>query len=124
MAGDYVFPAMRAATGGAGPYVDSSWRIVLHTTEIASRPSLWIPNFQYPSHVVCSYEHGEIFQLIGFNEAGKALYHAPGGVETNRMGAIQIEINGRADEAGSWSQEKLKWIGEKVLKPICDWIDD
>jgi hypothetical protein len=124
MAGDYVFPPMKAATGGAGPYVYSTWRVVLHTTEIASRPSSWIPNFQYPSHVVCSFEHGEIFQLLGFNDAGKALYHAPGGVETNRMGAIQIEINGRADEAGDWSQEKLKWIGEKVIKPVCDWIGE
>lgn len=124
MASDYVFTYLAAATGGAGGYVDSSWRIVLHTTETNSKPSLWIPNFKYPSHVVCSYEHNEVFQLVGFNEAGKALYKAPGGVETNRMGAIQIEINGYADEAGNWSQEKLKWLGEEVLKPICDWIDE
>lgn len=123
MANGYVFKPMNAATGSAGAYVDSSWRIVLHTTETNSRPSTWIPNFQYPSHIVCSYEHQEIWQLLSFNEAGRALYHAPGGVETNRMGAIQIEINGIADEAGSWSQEKLKWLGEAVLKPIFDWID-
>lgn len=119
----WVFERVNSAGSPGGPYVNLPACIVLHTTETNTDPRKWVAGFQYPSHVLCSYEHDVILQLLDFWASAKALYNAPGGVETNRKPCIQIEINGYADDAGSWPDAKLKWIGEKVLSPIFDWLN-
>lgn len=42
------------------------------------------------------------------------------GVETNASGVVQIEVVGFAAEAGAWSNDVLRWLGEDVLAPILE----
>lgn len=118
----YVFTAAAAAVGDAGSYTSGPWKLVVHTTEVDADPRNWVGNFQDPSHVLASYEHGVILQLLSFDRAGKALSNLPGGVETNRDSCIQIEVNGHADDAGNWSDAKLRWLGADVIAPIVRWV--
>lgn len=118
----WIFPYLAAATGGAGGYYDSPWRIVVHTTETKSNPYNWVGGWRSPSHVVCDYENGVIVQCVSLDQAAKSLYNAAGGVETNRLRCIQVEINGRAEEAGNWPDAKLRWLATQVFAPIVAWI--
>lgn len=112
---------MDAATGGAGPFVGGyPWRIVLHTTEIRSDPREWVGSFRYPSHEVWDYERDLVVRLLDLDEAGKALYNAPGGVETNRIPCIQVEINGYSAEVPQWSEDKVRWIGRQVARLVAE----
>lgn len=117
----WLFERLDAAKGSAGGYADGPYRVVLHTTETTSDPRNWVPGWQYPSHIVCDPDRRIILQCIPLDEAAKALYNGPGGVQTNLQSAIQVEINGRAAEAAGWPAEWLEWLGREVLAPIARW---
>jgi hypothetical protein len=118
----YIFPRLDAAVGSDLQYIESPWRIVLHTTEIASDPKLWVPNWRNPSHIVCDPVRKSVVQCLPLSVAAKSLYNAPGGTETNRLRCIQVEINGRAAEAGDWSEDTLRWLAAVVLAPVVRWV--
>lgn len=119
----FIFPFLAAATGAAGSYApDASWRIVLHTTQIRNDPRNWVGGWRSPSHVVADYERQVIVQCVDLALAAKSLWNEPGGVETNRQRCVQVEINGFAEEAAGWSQDKLRWLGREVIAPIVRWI--
>lgn len=118
----FAFQALPAGSGAAGSYVDAPWRVMFHTTETTADPRSWVPGWISPSHIVADYERDLVIECIALDQAAKALWNEPGGVETNRQRCIQVELNGRADDAGSWPDAKLRWIATAVLVPIVKWI--
>jgi hypothetical protein len=57
-------------------------------------------------------------QYIPLTYSAAALFNAPGGVETNRAHAIQVEIVGRAAETHTWSDDWLKFIGSFIADVV------
>lgn len=73
-----------------------------------------------PPHFWCSYEHQVAIQLIDLERSAYALKHDPTtSPQTNRAGVIQLEIDGFAEEAHTWSQAKLDWITDVIVAPAC-----
>lgn len=111
-------------------------RGVLHTTESHSftpRPDSyggW--HTSYPHFTAIERSSGfEIYQHIPLNRAARALRNPAGGVQTNRHGAIQIEIVGKASESPSMSNRLLtglaawmRWVekqtGIQQVSPTFD----
>jgi hypothetical protein len=57
-------------------------------------------------------------QHVPLNLASYALRNLPGGCELGGTGIIQIEVVGFSAEAGDWTRDELRWLGEEVLAPI------
>lgn len=96
-------------------YIAYPWRGVLHTTEGATYTGArqaYIANKSAP-HFTVTFEGG-IFrarQHIPLNKAAKALRNLSGGVETNRVRCIQIEIVGYAANSGAFPGPYLDQLG-------------
>lgn len=56
-------------------------------------------------------------QGVDTDNAAKALGNLPGGVETNRHGAIQYELAGFAQDTHDWPDEWLRNIAEDIIVP-------
>lgn len=73
-----------------GTWVDVPWRVVLHTTETRGIPGYGggasAPHLTYSPATRRWYQHTDL------KYAARALRNQPGGVETNRANAIQVEI--------------------------------
>ena len=134
MSAGWLFSRRTAATGGAGA-MSGPWCIVVHTTEIPHAPftvgesSDWIGGWPYPSHVVADPIRRRVVQCVSLDEAGKALYNAPGGVQTNFAGALQVEVHWRAVDPADPSRPDLpadayQWLASEVFAPICRWAAD
>lgn len=98
------------------------WRGLLHTTEgssYAGARSVYVRNRSAP-HFTCSFEQGRfsVRQHIPLNRAARALQNLGGGVETNRIRCIQIEIVGFAAQSGAFSHPYLDGIGN-----LMRWIE-
>lgn len=123
MAGGWIdgFVRVNAASGSSGSYINGyPVRIVFHTTEILSDPRQWIPNWGSPSQIVLDYERDLAVQVLNILEGGKSLENRAGGVETNRMPCVQIEINARSEEVPTWSDAKYRWIARKVAAIVLE----
>lgn len=118
-----------AARGDAGPFEDGyPFRIVMHTTETlddndptgTADPERWIPGWIYPSNWVIDYERDTVYRILSLDRAGKALYNAPGGVSTNTLPCVQVEINGSANGVGGWPVAKRKWIAARLAEIVTE----
>lgn len=103
-------------------YTSYPWRGVLHTTEgstYAAARSAYIANRSAP-HFTVSFEGGTFraWQHIPLDRAARALRNQPGGVETNRLRTIQIEIVGFAHSSQDFSVEYLTGIAK-----LMRWIE-
>jgi len=108
--------ARREPAKDAGPFVEGyPFRLVLHTTEgnrlVFPRP--------YNPHLWLDPQTREVVQSIPFDRAATTAENDPGGVETNRACAIQVEIVGRADGVHVWPADWWAWIGE-TLRPVVE----
>lgn len=104
----------------SGSFVAAPARLVLHTTEGASAAGAiaafkstgsW-PHFTVDGARKIRYQH------IPMNLGARALVHAPGTVETNRQGAVQIEMVGFAAQTQDWTDDTLRWLAVNVFAPI------
>lgn len=106
----------------SGTFVSGSKKkLVLHTTEggsAAGAIAAYKANNSWPHFTVDPIKKIK-YQHVDTGFPARALRNKAGGTETNRGGAIQIEIVGRASESHNWSQETLKWLAEEVIGPIC-----
>lgn len=102
-----------------GSYTGGPFRGVLHTTE-GSNPSGSISAFRKNN----SWPHflvdltGKVWQFVDTNEAARALSNAPGGSQTNRQSAIQIEISGFAGKPNE--HPPVQWDS---LRALMRWIE-
>ncbi len=119
--------ARRLAAGHAGgSMAGGAPRATWHTTEndySASAYSLarYLISMGYEVHVVWHPVTGEIVQLYPLNVSGRGLKNTAGGVETNRYGSvnIQIEVIGRAAHPFT-SDTPLKG-GGAIMTAIRSW---
>lgn len=95
-------------------------RLVLHTTEgstIAGAVAAYKAK-GVPPHVTADPRRRERHQHVPVDRAAYALKNLAGGVETNRQGAVQVEIVGRASAISDLSHDDLAWLGTDVVHPL------
>lgn len=109
--------AIKEELENAGAYVGGPFRGILHTTEggsYAGALGAYKRNRSAPHFTVA----GErVWQHVPINRAARALQNPPGGIETNRWSAIQIEIVGYA--------AKPVWLPETIesTRRLMAWIE-
>ena len=90
------FATWHPISGSSGPHIGGSFKIVHHTTEgssIEGALSAFSKNKSDPHFTV---DGTRILQHVDTAEGGRALRNDPGGVQTNRESAVQIELVGFA----------------------------
>lgn len=104
----------------SGPFVTAPERLVLHTTEGASAAGA-IAAFRSTGswpHFTVDLGRQIRYQHIPVNLGARALMNTPGGVETNREDAIQVEMVGFASQTQDWTDDALRWGAANVFVPI------
>lgn len=110
------FATWRPISGSSGAHVGGPYKIVHHTTEGSSATGAmgaFRTNRSDPHFTV---DGTTIFQHIDTSEGARALRNAPGGAQTNRDSAVQIELVGFAH---------LPKDGRALtnLARLCRWIE-
>lgn len=103
-------------SGGSGSYLAGPFRIVHHTTEGSSAEGAMAAYKKHKADPHFTVSSTAILQHVDTAVAARALRNPPGGVQTNRHSAIQIEVVGFAG--------KLK--SKKALTNVarlCRWIE-
>lgn len=108
------------ATSPGGSFNGSPWKLVIHSTEGSSidgavgayRSHGGWPHFTVDPARKRKTQHYEL------NVSSRALAHPAGTPETNRAGAINVEVVGFAAQVHAWSQDWLTWLALEVFAPI------
>lgn len=90
------FAVWRPISGSSGPHVGGPFKVVHHTTEGSSAAGALAAFRANRSDPHFTVDATTIYQHIDTAEGARALRNAPGGVQTNRDSAIQIELVGFA----------------------------
>jgi len=110
------FAVQHTITGPSGSYTSGPFKIVHHTTEGSTASgafAAFLANHSDPHFTVDAHT---IFQHIDTGVGARSLRNAPGGVQTNRDSAVQIEVVGFAHLPKS--EETLKNVAR-----LCRWIE-
>ena len=103
---------------GPGSYIDDvPWRLVLHTIEggmQAAIDGVFKPKPCYCPHLTVSLSQRRIAQHVRFSWASAALANDPGGAETNRWHAIQIELEGFSAKSTERTPAEIEFLGEVI----------
>jgi len=111
------FAIWKPLSGSSGPMATGPYKIVHHTTEGSSASGALDAFHNHRSDPHFTVDGTQIFQHVDTDEGARALRNAPGGVETNRGGAVQIELVGFA--------HKRKAPASLInLARLCRWIED
>lgn len=105
---------------GATSFTGGPKRLVLHTTEgwsIESAEAAYRAKGIAPHFTVC-FASRRWVQHIDTAQAASAMRNEAGGVQTNRHGAIQIEIVGFAAHTQDMADDDLRWLGW-IIFTIC-----
>lgn len=102
--------------GPVGEYLGGPFKIVHHTTEGATYASARAAFAKSRSDPHFTVDGETIYQHIDTARAARSLRNAPGGVETNRDSAVQVEIVGFA------GRPKPAAALATVAK-LCRWIE-
>jgi len=97
------------------------WRLLLHTTEgtsIEGAEAAYRANGSAPHFTISP---GRVHQHISLRYGAYALRNEAGGVETNRMHCIQIEIVGFAAQSHTWPMAYNEYLGTALIGPILEW---
>ena len=115
---DWYPAATKDQMGDAGAYVGGPYRGVLHTTEGTSyigAKQAYLKNGSNPHFTV---EGKKVWQHVPLSKAARAMKNLPGGVETNRLSAIQIEVVGFA-RTPDWSLDTIETVRKLMI-----WIEE
>lgn len=110
------FATWRPISGSSGPHLGGPYKIVHHTTEGSSAQGAMAAFQQNRSDPHFTVDGSNIYQHIDTAEGARALRNDPGGVQTNRDSAVQIELVGFAH---------LPKDGRALtnLARLCRWIE-
>lgn len=105
-----------------GSHVGGPWRFVIHRTEgygVDQSIATYRSRGVWP-HLTADIRPGQLrlVQHGPFTVAASAMKNLPGGVETNRRQAIQIEVVGFTDRP--FGDEDWHWLGTKVAPCFAD----
>lgn len=103
-------------TGGVGAYTSGPFKIVHHTTEGSTALGAFDAYRRNRSDPHFTVDETAIYQHIDTAIAARSLANPEGGVQTNRDGAIQIEVVGFAH------RPKSKATLRNVAR-LCRWIE-
>src|SRR5690242_6455694 len=90
------FATWRLISGPSGAYTGGPFKLVHHTTEGASAAGAMTAFKNNRSDPHFTVDGTTIYQHIDTGVAARALRNEPGGVQTNRDSAVQIEVVGFA----------------------------
>lgn len=110
------FATWKPISGSSGTYTGGPFKIVHHTTEGSSAQGAFAAFKKNRSDPHFTVDDTTIYQHIDTNEAARALRNNPGGVQTNRDSAVQIEVVGFAH------RPKTRPTLENVRR-LCRWIE-
>ncbi len=110
------FAEWRPITGSSGSYNGGPFKIVHHTTEGSTAQGAFAAFKTGRSDPHFTVDSQTIYQHIDTSGAARALRNPPGGVETNRDSAIQIEVVGFAGRPKS----RATLLN---LAKLCRWIE-
>jgi hypothetical protein len=110
------FAEWKPISGGCGPYASGPFKIVHHTTEGSNTAAAFEAFRSHKSDPHFTVDGMKIYQHVDTSNAARALRNPPGGVETNKESAIQIELVGFA---GS----RKNPAALKNLARLCRWIE-
>lgn len=117
---DWYPQAIKTSLGnGAGSFlVGYTKRGVLHTTEggsVSGAIGAYKNANSWPHFTVG--QDGKVYQHLSLSVAARALENLSGGIETNRAGAIQLEVVGFASQT-VWPAAQVQ-----ALKALMRWIE-
>lgn len=110
------FATQMPISGPVGKYVGGPFRIVHHTTEGGSASGAFAAFKKNRSDPHFTVDEHAVYQHIDTGLAARALRNLSGGVQTNRLSAIQIEVVGTA------TRPKPRGTLENVAR-LCRWIE-
>ncbi len=110
------FAAFEEITGPVGAFSAGPFRIVHHTTEGSSYAGAKAAYRRARSDPHFTVAGDQVFQHIDTSMSARALRNSPGGVETNRHSAIQIEVVGFAGRAKDVATLT-------TVARLCRWIE-
>ena len=110
------FAIWRPISGSSGPHVGGPFKVVHHTTEGSSAEGAMAAFAKNRSDPHFTVDGLRIFQHVDTTEGARALRNAPGGVQTNRDSAVQIELVGFAHLPKSRDALTL-------LARLCRWVE-
>jgi hypothetical protein len=129
-----TYPAADQSRPGnnAGAFLPGPMRGVLHTTEgayPAGAFAAYKANNSWPHFTVD--QVGRVYQHLAIDRAARSMQNQSGGVETNRLGAIQIEVVGFAAQP-NWPLAQveamfnlMRWIEAQTgIKPVSPVFGD
>jgi hypothetical protein len=114
---DWYPTATKEALEDAGTFLGGPFRGVLHTTEgdsYGGALGAYRANRSAPHFTVAG---SRVWQHVPINRAARSLQNAPGGVETNRWSAIQIEIVAHAANP-VWLPETIE-----ATRSLMAWLE-
>ena len=111
-----TFAKWTPITGPVGSFVGGPFRIVHHTTEGGSASGAFAAFRAHRSDPHFTVDQTTIYQHIDTGLAARALRNLGGGVETNRLSSIQIEVVGTA------AKPKPRATLENVAR-LCRWLE-
>ncbi|XYD06802.1 N-acetylmuramoyl-L-alanine amidase [Methylobacterium sp. NMS12] len=110
------FAVQKPFSGSSGSYTGGPFKIVHHTTEGGSAAGAFGAYRANRSDPHFTVDGTTIYQHIDTDVAARALRNPPGGVQTNRDSAVQIEVVGFAH------RPKAKDTLRNVAR-LCRWIE-
>ena len=110
------FAVWHPITGPSGAYSGGPFKIVHHTTEGSTAQGAFGEFLKHGSDPHFTVDATTIYQHVDTDQWSRSLRNAPGGVETNKDKAIQIEMVGFA------GRPKAKDTLRNVAK-LCRWIE-
>ena len=110
------FAMNKPISGPSGDYTEGPFKIVHHTTEGSSAEGAMAAFAKGRSDPHFTVDEATIFQHIDTGTGARALRNEPGGVQTNRGSAIQIEVVGFAG-----APKKSATL--KNVARLCRWLE-
>jgi hypothetical protein len=111
------FAVQKPITGPSGSYTGGPFKIVHHTTEGGTAQAAFGAFAAHRSDPHFTVDETTIYQHVDTDLGARSLRNAPGGVETNRDRAIQIEVVGFAH------RPKTKATLRNVAR-LCRWLEE
>ena len=122
-ASDLWVPGAERVQGprSGGSYLDAPWRFVFHTIEGEPTDDGFrrlVARHTNPPHLWAMPSADLLLQTLPLNKSAYALAR-PGGIQTNRLRAVQVELWGFAAKMGQVSPEVIDWLARRVLAPVA-----
>jgi len=112
----YPFASWEPVNGGLGAYSGGPFKVVHHTTEGSSYAAALAAYKANKSEPHFTVDGSKIYQHVDTDEVARSLRNDPGGVETNRDSAVQIELVGEAGKPKNPT-------GLATVASLCRWIE-